>query len=121
MLNNQKNPGEREGAVTDKGRERRINPRTPVELDAVLNYDSRAVICTVRDISVSGAFLETDTSELPFKESVELSVNLPTEKGMRSHRVPILIRRRSDNGAGVAFGELDKDAYYNLLEFVFHA
>jgi hypothetical protein len=102
-------------------KERRINPRMPVELNAVLNYDSRAVICTVRDISVSGAFLETDPSELPLTPAVELTVNLPTTEGVRLHRVPILIRRLGDEGAGVSFGEMDRDAYFGLVDYVYHA
>jgi hypothetical protein len=102
-----------------KYKERRINGRHPVELDAVLNYSSRALICTVRDVSVSGAFIETDPEDLPLVPQVELSVSIPTKEGIRYHRVPVVIRRLTDKGAGVSFGDIDREAYMSLTELVF--
>lgn len=38
--------------------ERRDSQRVPVTLDAVLNYQAQVMICTIRDISLNGAFIE---------------------------------------------------------------
>lgn len=99
--------------------DKRTNPRQAVEFDAVLNYESHAVICTVRDISVGGAFLETDPSELPITPQVEISMSIPTREGVRFHRMPVLIRRVSDRGAGISFSHVDQDAYFSLTDLVY--
>ncbi len=102
-----------------KHSEQRISGRQPIELDAVLNYRSRAVICTLKDVSMTGAFIETDPDELPLVPQIELSVSFPTkEGGIRHHRVPVVIRRLTKDGVGISFGDVDRETYMSLSDIV---
>jgi hypothetical protein len=101
--------------------ERRINQRMPTEMSAVLNFNSHAQICTVRDISPTGAFIETDPSELPLSRSVELGMSVETREGTKYYRLPVLIRRVTEDGAGVSFGDVERETYFNLVDLVYRA
>ncbi len=102
--------------------ERRNNSRMPIELDAVLNYQASAVICTVRDLSVTGAFIEAAPEDLPFSgQKVELSLTLSSKGQPKSFRLPAVIRRVTDNGAGVSFSNIDQETYFSLVDVVFPA
>jgi hypothetical protein len=102
--------------------EKRGNPRTPIELDAVLNYEAFALICTIRDISLNGAFVEAAPEELPFNNtSIELSLTVTNGGEPQYFRIPARIRRVTDHGAGVSFGDVGMDAYFSLVNMVYHA
>jgi hypothetical protein len=103
------------------GTERRNNSRMPIELDAVVNYQASAVICTIKDISVTGAFIEASPEDLPFSGKVELALTLNSKGQARSYRLPAVIRRVSDRGVAVSFSDIDKDAYFSLVDLVFPA
>jgi hypothetical protein len=101
--------------------ERRTNPRIPVALDAVVNYQTHAIICAIRDVSVGGAFIEAQPEELPMANAhVELGFSV-TDKGgaTRYYRVPSRIRRIHNDGAAIEFGDLEADAYFNLVDLVY--
>lgn len=101
--------------------DRRDNQRVPTEMSAVLNYDMHALICTVKDISPTGAFIEADPAELPQSRSIELGMQVDTKNGPKYYRLPVLIRRVTENGAGVSFGDVDREAYFNLVDLVYRA
>ena len=99
--------------------ERRFNERLPIEVSAVINYDMHAVIGTVRDISANGCFIEADPAELPLRNTLELAMSVQTRSGeTRYYRLPVVIRRVTENGAGVSFNELGREMYFNLAETV---
>lgn len=102
--------------------ERRDSQRVPVTLDAVLNYQAQVMICTVRDISLNGAFIEGTAEALPyFNASVELGLTLNAGGETKQHRIPAKIRRLTDKGAGISFGDVDMDAYFSLVNLVYNA
>ena len=102
--------------------ERRDSQRVPVALDAVLNYQAQVMICTVRDISLNGAFIEGTAEALPyFNASVELGLTLNAGGETKQHRIPAKIRRLTDKGAGISFGDVDMDAYFSLVNLVYNA
>lgn len=102
--------------------ERRGNPRVPVVLDAVLNYQALALVGTIRNISLNGAFLEAPAEDLPFTDTpVELSLTLGQNGEPRYHRILARVRRVAGNGAGLSFSDLEKDAYFDLVNLVYHA
>lgn len=111
-------PNAQTDSTTD---ERRINQRMPTEMSAVLNFDTHAQICTVRDISPTGAFIETDPEELPLTRSVELGMSVETKNGPKYYRLPVLIRRITEDGAGVSFGDVERETYFNLVDLVYRA
>ena len=102
--------------------ERRDSQRVPVVIDAVLNYQAQVMICTVRDISLNGAFIEGMPQGLPyFNAPVELGLTLTAGGETKQHRIPAKIRRIAENGAGVSFGDVGMDAYFSLVNLVYNA
>lgn len=99
--------------------ERRDSQRVPVSLEAVLNYHAQVVICTVRDISLNGAFIEGQPHDLPyFNAAVELGFAVRIGSETKQHRIPAKIRRIDETGAGVSFGDVGMDAYFSLVNLV---
>ncbi len=110
------------GSVVKTMNERRDSQRVPVVIDAVLNYQAQVMICTVRDISLNGAFIEGMPQGLPyFNAPVELGITLTAGGETKQHRIPAKIRRIADNGAGVSFGDVGMDAYFSLVNLVYNA
>lgn len=101
---------------------RRENQRVPIAVDAVLNYREHALICTLRDISVNGAFVEAPPDDLPYTNSpVELSLTVTKDGASRHCRIPARISRVTDNGAAVSFGDVNLDLYSSLVSIVYEA
>jgi hypothetical protein len=102
--------------------ERRGNPRHPVNIDAVLNYQHHVIICAVRDLSVDGAFIEVSPDELPHSRApVEIGFTVTSNGEVHHCRVPALVRRVCDNGAGVKFSDVGTEEYLRLVDVVYKA
>ena len=102
--------------------ERRDSQRIPVVIDAVLNYQAQVMICTVLDISLNGAFIEGTPEGLPyFNAPVELGLTLNNGGETRQYRIPAKIRRITEKGAGLSFGDGGMDAYFSLVNLVYNA
>lgn len=102
--------------------ERRDSQRVPVVIDAVLNYQAQVMICTVQDISLNGAFIVGMPEGLPyFNAPVELGLTLINAGETKQHRIPAKIRRITDKGAALSFGDVDMDAYFSLVNLVYNA
>lgn len=98
--------------------EHRKSRRLPVALDAVLNHRSQSIICTLRDISLDGAFIDADCELLPYAGTVELGFSLPGTTGDNHIRVPATIQRTTQEGAAVSFIDVGREAYFGLVDFV---
>ena len=102
--------------------ERRDSQRVPVTIDAVLNCQAQVMICTVRDISLNGAFIESTPGCLPYYNAlVELGLTLTSGGETKQHRIPAKIRRITDKGVGLTFGDVGMDAYFSLVSLVYNA
>ncbi len=102
--------------------ERRDSQRVPVVIDAVLNYQAQVLMCTVRDISLNGAFIEGTPQDLPyFNAPVELGLTLNSGGQTKQYRIPAKIRRITEGGAGLSFGDVEMDAYFSLVTLVYNA
>lgn len=102
--------------------EQRKNQRIPVGVDAVLNYREHVLICTLRDISLNGAFLEAPPDDLPYtNSSVELALTVTRDGTAKHCRIPARISRITDNGAAVSFGDVEMDTYSSLVSIVYEA
>jgi hypothetical protein len=102
--------------------ERRENLRLPVELDAVLNFEQHAIICTIRDMSPKGAFLETPPEELPVSSApIEIGFTVNAKGESLYYRLPARIRRLTNTGVGISFGEVGLDDYFSLVDLVYPA
>ena len=100
------------------GMERRVSPRMPVTLDVVLNHHSQSVICTIKDISLGGAFIDAEPELLPYAGTIELGFTIPAETDPQHVRLPATIRRITDKGAAVTFGDISHDVYFRLVDLV---
>lgn len=99
--------------------ERRTSRRLPVSVDVVLNHRSQSVIGTMRDISLGGAFISAEPELLPFGGIVELNFSVPKGPVSESLKLSAAIERTSEQGAAVSFGDVGRDAYFKLVDFVF--
>jgi hypothetical protein len=102
--------------------ERRENQRIPVALDVVLNYREHALICTLRDISLTGAFVEATPDDLPYTNAnVELALTLQSQGQPKYCRIPARIARISEQGAAISFEDLGMETYSSLVSIVYEA
>lgn len=99
-------------------RERRQSPRVAISLDVVLNHHAQSLICTMRDISLGGAFLDADPELLPYAGVVELSFSLSTTTGSDYVRLPAAIHRVTEDGAAVTFGDIGGEIYFRLVDML---
>ena len=98
--------------------ERRTSPRLPVSLDVVLNHRAQSVICTMRDISLGGAFLDAEPDLLPYAGVVELNFSVPSDLAAGQLRLLATIERSTERGTAVSFGDVGRDAYFQLVDLV---
>lgn len=111
-----------QGQDNSAAHERRDSQRVPIALDAVLNYQAQVMVCTIRNISLNGAFIEGTPEGLPyFNAPVELGLTLTAGGETKQHRIPAKIRRITDNGVGLTFGDVGMDAYFSLVNLVYNA
>lgn len=68
----------------------------------------------LRDISVSGAFIETNLS-VPLLARVHLEVDLPFAGRTRKHSIPGHVARDAEDGIGIEWLELAPPAVAELL------
>jgi len=99
--------------------EKRETPRMPVVLDAMLNYRATAVMCTVRDISLGGAFVEATPEDLPYSGNIELGISVNNNGASKYYRLPGKICRVTDGGAGIRFDGEGPEAYFSLVDLVY--
>ena len=91
----------------------------PVVLDAILNFRATAVMCTVRDISLGGAFIEAMPEDLPYSGDIELGISVNNKGASKHYRLAGRICRVTDSGAGIRFQGDGQDAYFSLVDLVY--
>lgn len=96
--------------------ERRESQRLPIGVDVVLNHRSQAVVCTIKNISLNGAYIDAEPELLPYNGSVELGFTVPVNGESKQFRVPATIRWLAASGAGVSFGDIGREAYFSLVD-----
>lgn len=52
---------------------------------------------------------------------MELGLTLISAGETKQHRIPAKIRRITDNGVGLTFGDVGMDAYFSLVNLVYNA
>jgi hypothetical protein len=67
------------------------------------------VRATMRDISLSGMFVETGPMVLPLNAPVSVVFNLPEDKRDSDYCLQAMIVRHTTNGAGIMFLDPDTD------------
>ncbi len=84
--------------------EKRLHTRVQVSLVVLCNAaDGSVVSGTMRDLSLGGAFIETDRP-LPFGSQLTIVVRLPGSRD--ESKLPGVVRWANSKGIGVQFGLL---------------
>jgi CheY-like chemotaxis protein len=101
------------------GIERR-EKRVPVSFTGVVNIGDTTLACSMRDLSIGGALVETDYPVAP-DSVLRISFALPDRSKIECHGRVVWINRTSSKcpvGFGVKFSILPKDARIALATFV---
>jgi hypothetical protein len=100
-------------------RNRRSSPRKTTFKPVVLGYGRRLHASWLRDISASGAFVETEhgwtdiTTFAPVQ--VFLSIGGRSDPDIREYRFSATVARMTDDGVGLRFSDLDMETYSALI------
>ncbi len=100
--------------------EPRDSIRRPFGLKALVNHGlTYSTPWRVRDLSMTGAFVEMDVTQLPEGAYVELVLRYRYEGKSVEHRLPAIVTRIEDKGAGLTFGRYDDQTYTDLVKLLY--
>ncbi len=88
--------------------ERRLDLRRVTDVKVFANDGVQLKKCRLRDISVSGAFIETKEFPLAKGAEVELVLRVRREGRLTHFRLPAKVIRVTPDGAALAFVDLDE-------------
>ncbi len=74
--------------------------------------------CWLRDLSLDGAFIETENFALAKGTHTEVVLKFRRGGKLTHCRLPAKVVRAERGGAAVMFGDLDEQAYNMLVDFV---
>lgn len=100
--------------------DRRLSPRRETSVKAMVAHHSVGLTkCKLVEIGIDGALIET--GELGLRKGADADLVLKIRKGSKvTHcRVPAKVVRLTENGAALAFDNLDEVVYRILLEIVY--
>jgi hypothetical protein len=102
--------------------EHRNSPRRPVTLYTMLNYPSLGLVrgC-IRDIGMSGMFVDIGRIQLPVNATLEISLMFGPSSLKAPMQVEAIVVRCAEKGVGLMFDELDSEMRYALSHIVFGA
>ncbi|GMQ90577.1 MAG: hypothetical protein BMS9Abin10_0972 [Gammaproteobacteria bacterium] len=103
-------------------KERRLGPRRHVALEVMVNVRRLGLQrCHTRDISLEGAFIETDALVLRKNARIELVLKIPANGKRKHHRVRAKVASVDKDGATVIFDKLDESTYTALVDLLYPA
>ena len=99
------------------GGEHRACPRRAMAIDATLNYKDLSMLdCKTRNISCSGAFVDTPAAPPPENAEVRLTLNRDDDESLT---VDAQVIYHTDEGAALRFVNLDPMTYSTLVHMIF--
>ncbi len=99
---------------------RRTGPRRLADVKAMVTHERLGLTrCKLRDISLEGAFIETDGFVLSKNTEVDLVLRIRSGEKRKHCRVPARVARVTQNGAALAFDDLDEPVYRALFDIVY--
>ncbi len=99
--------------------ERRFGPRRGTDIKVFAQDGVELRNCTLRDIGLQGAFIETKNFFLAEGADVELVVQFRREGKHLHCRLPAKVVRTAPNGAALQFAELDQHVQEVLVDLVY--
>ncbi|MFQ5936414.1 MAG: PilZ domain-containing protein [Acidiferrobacterales bacterium] len=102
-----------------KSTERRDGPRRPTTVKVMVTHPRLGLIkCKLRDLSLDGAFIETEEFSLPKSIDVDLVLKIRSGDKTMHCRVPAKVARVDEEGAALVFSDLDERVYRRLFDIV---
>ncbi len=98
--------------------DRRSGLRRVADVQVFARDDIEIRKCRLRDISLDGAFIETENFALAKDSKVDLVLRIRCDGETSACRVPAKVVRTERGGAALMFGDLDEQTYNILLEIV---
>ncbi len=98
----------------------RLGPRKQVTLEVLVSDRKRgAKSCQTRDISLDGAFIETQDVTLKKNANIELILKIPSSRGPTDHPVQAKVTSVEKHGATVIFRNLEEQTYSALVDLLY--
>ncbi len=98
----------------------RWSPRQQVNLDITLHVPGQFPFTgVIRNVSLGGLFVETDTTRLVGDSDVYIAFTLLTKTGIHKHRVPVRSHRLDGNGAALVFPVPDAEVRHALHQLLY--
>lgn len=98
--------------------ERRSERRCPVSQEVMLSQGPHFRLCQLKELSMSGAFLDIGWGVLTRTTPVDLMLTLPAGTRSRVFHVPAEVARVDTNGTAVRFQPLDESTRLALSTFL---
>lgn len=100
--------------------EPRDGVRRPLNLEVLVNHGlSYSMPWHVRDLSLTGTFVEMDASNLPQGAYVEVVLRYRYKGQPKEHRIPATVTRSEARGMALTFGDYDDDTYTDLANLLY--
>jgi hypothetical protein len=100
--------------------EPRHSVRRSLNLEVLVNHSlTYSVPLHVRDFSLTGAYVEMDTAELPEGSYVEMVVRYRYKGRTIEHRLPATVSRVEPRGMALTFGHYDDETYTDLTNLLY--
>lgn len=100
--------------------EPRDSIRRPLNLEVLVNHGlTYSTPWHVRDLSLTGAFVEMDASDLPEGSYVEVVLRYRYKGRPKEHRVPATVTRLEERGMALTFGDYGDDTYTDLANLLY--
>jgi hypothetical protein len=100
--------------------EPRDSVRRPFGIEALINHGlSYSTPWRVRDLSLTGAFVEMDATQLPDGAYVEIVLRYRYKNKTVEHRIPATVTRTAPDGAALTFGHYDDRTYTDLANLLY--
>ena len=92
--------------------EHRLSKRVQGKL-GLLIYKRKMPVATgqIKDISRQGLFIATDYDDIQLNQTVELEFHVPGRQKNPFRKLKALVVRKTDNGLGVDFDEVENDSF----------
>ncbi|MEE9560280.1 MAG: PilZ domain-containing protein [Acidiferrobacterales bacterium] len=97
---------------------RRLGPRRVTDVKVFASDGIEIKKCRLRDISLDGAFIETNKFALAKGSIVDLVLRIRRDGETSACRVPAKVVRTERGGAALMFASLEEDGYKILLDIV---
>lgn len=100
--------------------DKRWSPRQPVNFDIMLHVPGQFPFSgVVRNVSLGGLFVETDTTRLVGDVEIYLGFTIPTKTESHHYRMPARCSRRNGNGVALVFTISDSKVSHGLRQLLY--